>query len=233
MIRRAQSVGRVAALVTLLVGCGGTTVGAADAGGPHHDGATAHDSGARQDGGGTTHDGGVAGDTGSGTTACPASPPTAGVPCTTSGLTCEYGDDPSVSCDRVETCMDGAWAVTQAGPTTPCQSTNTAACPATFQDVPQAMSCPTQVDCVYPEARCACDVQCFSLCAQPVDGGPNLKTWLCDVPAPPTTCPIPRPRIGSPCATPAESCDYGGCSGNVSLQCKGGVWQVQPSACPV
>jgi len=174
----------------------------------------------------------LAEDTGGGTTGCPTVRPPASASCATAGLTCEFGDDPSVSCDTVLTCTNGAWVVTQPAPVDPCPTANSAACPAAYPDVTQGVSCSTQVDCYYPEARCSCDVQCFDLCPEPVDGGPNLKKWGCDVPPAPTTCPIPRPRIGSPCTVPSESCDYGACRGNVAIQCTDGIWQELEVGCP-
>lgn len=165
--------------------------------------------------------------------ACPSSQPATGSACTDMGLACEYGSDPSYSCDAVVTCMAGAWTVSQAAPSTPCPVTNVAACPATYADVSQGATCDPQANCDYPQARCFCDVQCATLCETQVDGGPNEKTWWCDVPAPPTTCPVPRPRVGSACTAAGEMCDYGACEGNVAIECTGGVWTRTFVPCPV
>jgi hypothetical protein len=57
--------------------------------------------------------------------------------------------------------------------------------------------------------------------------------WCCpDAPSAVGTCPSPRPRLGTPCTTEGSVCDYGGCSGNVTLKCDGGTWQPTTIACP-
>jgi hypothetical protein len=218
------------AALSVLVGCGGATfTGRGD------DAGTRSDTGSHPDAGGhdgshvdsgTPPDGGHAGE-------CPGALPSAGASCSDDQLACEYGNDPSISCDTVVTCTSGAWVVTQPGPSTPCSDVNPAACPATYADVPQGLSCLTQADCYYPEARCSCDVQCFDLCAVEVDGGPNEKTWACDVPPASSSCPVPRPRMGSACSAAGQTCDYGACDGNVALECTDGVWQRALVGCPV
>ena len=78
---------------------------------------------------------------------CPRSVPTAGTPCSAGifadglyGLACEYGTDPSLSCDTLATCAAGTWKVNpQTG--IPCTTTNSAACPASFGDVTNGGSC--------------------------------------------------------------------------------------------
>jgi hypothetical protein len=233
------------AILTLLVGCGGVTfTGTDDAGGGGgHDAQPSRDSGtpdvAPPPPDSSSRDTGVPHDTGVPLPDASPPPPSgcpdvgaAGAPCATPGLACEYGADPMLSCDTVLTCTNGSWVVTQHGPSTPCSDTTAPSCPATYAGVPHGKSCDPQVECDYPEARCTCDLQCFDLCAAPVDGGPNLKTWNCDVPGPPSACPVPRPRLGSACSNPAENCDYGACEGNIAIQCNAGVWTNAPTACP-
>jgi hypothetical protein len=50
-------------------------------------------------------------------------------------------------------------------------------------------------------------------------------------PPPGGSCPTTRPRIGTDCTVPNESCDYGACMGNVNLLCTGGVWENAPIMC--
>jgi hypothetical protein len=78
-------------------------------------------------------------------------------------------------------------------------------------------------------------------CKQPACPAP---TWNCDTPAadtdnmllPETGCPLPRPRIGSPCpdADFEKSCNYGYCQNqaDVAILCTSDVWQVENIDCP-
>jgi len=44
-------------------------------------------------------------------------------------------------------------------------------------------------------------------------------------------CPEPRPDIGTACSQPNLSCSYGACKGGIALQCTGGLWQQEATAC--
>ncbi|HEY1695362.1 MAG TPA: hypothetical protein VGG39_24505 [Polyangiaceae bacterium] len=156
--------------------------------------------------------------------ACPGSAPVAESACTGS-FECEYGDDPDVSCDTVATCNSGRWLVRPA--TQGCAISAGAGCPATYAALLQQSLCtPENLECAFAEARCTCATHCGMV------GRPEA-TWCCpDAPQSGNGCPSPRPRIGSTCSTSGTVCDYGGCDGNVTLQCSGGSWQPTQVGCP-
>jgi hypothetical protein len=211
---------RLAALALALVaGCG---LG-------HTDEPSGGDGGSSGGGSGGSSGGGSSG---GGSSPCPASAPAGGTPCTTLGLTCEYGTDPDRACNTVAACAhSGAWSVTAAEPAPACPTpAHSGSCPATYGAVPVGSACAsTDLACAYPEGRCECLV--------PLSGPPHVgggSFWACDQPG--AGCPQPRPRLGSPCTAPASAaCDYGGCSlpNGVSLVCQQGVWTEGPKACPL
>jgi hypothetical protein len=92
-------------------------------------------------------------------------------------------------------------------------------------------SCGAPVSCYYTEARCSCQQVCLGACGAPIDGGPAPLTWVCDIPTT-TGCPIPRPRLGTSCTVDPLVCDYGGCEGNLTMQCQAGTWLAIGSECP-
>ena len=97
-------------------------------------------------------------------------------------------------------------------------------CPNTYGDVPKGQACsPLGLDCAYAQGQCNC--------ADTVPASGPTPVWQCSTPA--AGCPDPRPRIGSSCTQEGLSCDYGACTGGVELQCTGGVWASQVTACPV
>jgi hypothetical protein len=153
---------------------------------------------------------------GGGSPACPATEPTSGAACPIVGAECEYGSDPSPSCNDLARCTTTGWNIVASGVCAPTM------CPATYSDVPQGKSCtPVGKDCAYAEGQCNC---ADSL---PIStGGP---TWMCFSPK---GCPEPRPRIGSACSQPSQTCDYGGCSQGASIACNDGYWQLQLVPCP-
>ncbi len=165
---------------------------------------------------------------------CPATMPTAGAACPATKPTpvsCEYGSDPALECDTVMTCNAGAWTVSQ----TPfaggfCATTSAALCPASSALVAQGTTCgSTFAECSYPDARCECR------CPGPGNGvncvpATAAMTWQCDTLSNQTgNCPATRPRLGTPCATPSETCYYEGspgpaCWGDVVMCTADGVW---------
>jgi hypothetical protein len=185
-----------------------------------------------RDGGGEAHSAAVA---------CPTSMPTPGGPCGASGLTCEYGDDPSASCDTLMTCSSGVWATSQEPMDGGCSTTNPPSCPTAFSDVAQGAACGSSTfDCYYPQARCSCSPLVLQgACIRTSCPAP---TWSCDTPAedtddmlvPENGCPVPRPRIGSACSDAdfEKSCNYGYCQGGVAILCTSNVWQVETIDCP-
>jgi hypothetical protein len=147
---------------------------------------------------------------------CPISRPTAGAECAVSDIDCEYGSDPELACDTLMDCLDGGWA--SSGPADAgCATTNSALCPAMFSAITQDGACAIDagglagVECYYPEARCWCSL------------GTAPATWQCDTDTS-TSCPEPRPRIGSPCEATdvALACNYASCLVQI---CRLGSWQ--------
>jgi hypothetical protein len=220
----------VAAALAALVACGGST--SVDTG---HDAGGDGGGGSGGSSGAGSGSGGSSGGSGSGSSSgassgsssgigggggCPASLPTAGSTCAPSGISCEYGSDPNPECNVIVTCQGSAgWSAPPPGfhcmPGT---------CPATYADVPQDKDCsPQGLDCAYPQGQCNC--------APTVPAsGPN-PVWQCSTPA--SGCPEPRPREGTACSSPGLTCDYGACTGGVSLECSDGYWRVAVVACPV
>jgi hypothetical protein len=133
-------------------------------------------------------------------------------------MQCEYGNNPNPACNDIESCTSNGWSDPPPGPACP-----TGTCPATYAQVPQGQACtPQGLDCAYPQGQCNCDSEPESAKQTPV--------WLCSTPA--TGCPEPRPDIGTACSQSNLSCDYGACTGGIALQCTGGLWQQEATACP-
>jgi hypothetical protein len=180
---------------------------------------------------------------------CPATLPGAGLACLQSGLECEYGSDPEVTCDSVAICTSGGWRVEAPTAVPVCGTSNPAACPSSYSAVEGTTTCETVamqagsmaaangIRCYYPEARCTCTTSCVvGLCGTSgADSGPAPATWYCDIPAPASpNCPVPRPRLGTPCSTIVASCDYASCEGGIALACTpDGIWQMSenPPGC--
>jgi hypothetical protein len=204
----------------LFAGCGGATV----SGGAPDAGATSPDSAAPSPDGGASLE--------AGSTGCPSAAPAAGAGCTGT-LVCEYGSDPAVSCDIVARCESGQWTVTPPAGGAECATTSAPECPASFADLSTQDAChPVDALCFYPQARCSCATHCGMTGVIGTDGGP-LATWCCLAgPSGQPGCPTLRPRIGTACSAPKLFCDYGGCNGNVSLECTDGLWQPEVIACP-
>jgi hypothetical protein len=157
---------------------------------------------------------------------CPAATPASGTSCTGS-TACEYGSDPDLRCDTVATCTAGHFVLSQPTSSSSCATTNPSTCPASYAALTQGAgsTCsPSGITCEYPEARCSCETHCGMIGFEG-DGGP-VSRWCCPDAPPGAGCPSPRPRLGSSCTAASDTvCDYGFCSGNVALQCVGGVWQ--------
>jgi hypothetical protein len=211
--RRAALAPLCACLVASVFACGGSTSSVGSGGG-----------GASSSSGGGTSSGSAPGGT-----ACPPVAPNAKTSCSVAGLQCEYGTDPDLSCDDLATCSSGSWQSTegtaaQACPTPPA----TGACPATYAAAESAGTCSASgLACGYTQGRCDCAVATGG----PPSVGTKPTRWLCDDPG--TSCPMPRPRVGSACTQSGLTCNYGACSipDGVGLQCTGGLWQVSPVAC--
>jgi hypothetical protein len=205
-----------ACLLPLLAACGGTITG-----GPGNDSGTGSD-------GGTGSDSGTGSDTGTGTdgqpppASCPTDPPTAGASCTDNGLECEYGTNPNVECNKTFTCAGSLW--TSPSSTPPCPPADD--CPPAYITSGKNEQCSMSdedLTCSYAQGTCIC-----SEGSLPEVGGPY---WNC-IPAT-SSCPSPRPRLGSACSDEGTQCDYGACEGGIAIECKDGVWQQNNMvACP-
>jgi hypothetical protein len=133
-------------------------------------------------------------------------------------MQCEYGTNPNPSCDILYTCDSTGWS--SPGP----MSCVVGTCPADYASVPQGKSCtPFGLDCAYPQGQCNC--------ADTVPVSMPGPVWQCSTPM--TGCPSPRPDVGTSCTSEGLDCDYGACTGGINEVCKDGIWQEQPTACPV
>jgi hypothetical protein len=154
---------------------------------------------------------------------CPTTPPTASAACSQDKLACEYGSNPDPSCNQAFECSGGAWVDRTSGVACPPQSD----CPASYASIPATENCsPETLTCAYPEGEC--------ICTQSL-GGVEKQTpsWDC-IPVV-SGCPSPRPDLGTACVANSsnQQCDYGQCSGGISMSCQQGVWQQVFAACPV
>jgi len=213
--------GLAATAFAVLAGCGGTVV---TTGG---DGSTGSDSGSDSpsspDSGTDAPPPGT--DGGKPTGACPANPPALGATCSPTSLVCEYGSNPDEQCNQIFDCTSTGWNDDTTKGICP-----VAECPASYAAIAtpaDQTACTVEgAECVYPsQGTCLCTSDPGGL---PLVGGP---VWDCIAATP--TCPSPRPRLGSPCSSEGSTCDYGACTGGISLECTGGVWQKNTMvACP-
>jgi hypothetical protein len=153
---------------------------------------------------------------------CPVTAPTVNGTCTNEGVTCEYGSlQYDIACDTVLQCENGTWQTFEmAGACTP-DMPNPATCPSTYAAIDQGGACsPSGETCAYADGVCNCEV--FFGGVEVGDAGP---TWVCN---PGPGCPMPRPRLGSPC-TGNTSCTYETCSFGES--CQDGAWQGEFEGC--
>lgn len=200
-------------LGALLTACGGATLTTPSDGGT--------DTGASGD---------SAVDTGGSYATCPASIPIADSACAFEGVKCEYGSNPTVSCNAVAQCQGGRWSIMVPPPGGCIPEPNPPACPPTFASVPRGASCSAAYPtfCSYPEGQCGCTV---ATGPYPMDAS-AAAIWICD--SPKVGCPRPRPRLGTACASAGMVCDYGSCTlpTGVQLECTGGVWTEGFAPCP-
>lgn len=161
---------------------------------------------------------------GGGSASCPAAVPASGAACIATGARCEYGGDPDPQCNVLRECSaTGAWTARSEGPSCPTPpASSDARCPRSYgaSDVCGALG----TRCGYPEGRCACvDTQ--------VDAGTSRR-WACDAPTS-TSCPRPRPRLGTSCAREGQTCNYGACvlDGGVQIVCQESTWRLASFSC--
>ncbi|MEO6420771.1 MAG: hypothetical protein ABIP39_15270, partial [Polyangiaceae bacterium] len=186
-------------------------------------------------------------------TACPATLPEQGTPCTKDKLLCEYGDDYNPLCNTVVVCSTDRWASPifyGGGGPTKCPSTgptippNPPGCAATREAVPDGTCTDTSISCNYDDSVCSCGVHCSNYpIRQPdcnADAGQTTNccdttkvTWGCF--DGPKYCTEPRPRIGAACSPDQGSCAVGppGECGQTVIECQNGVYNLNNASCPI
>ena len=161
---------------------------------------------------------------------CPSDVPVQGSSCVEGRSACEYGPNASGACSTVATCEASGWRIDP--PFAGC-GTAGASCPAAFASITPGASCDSAaLACDYAEGRCACADRC----------GKGKSVWVCEpwrqganacgdgVTLPKgAACPIPRPLLGSPCATEGTECDYSFVCSQVppqaeDMMCVHGTW---------
>lgn len=225
----------------VLSACGGGLASDGDGASGDADGGTNEDANGGSDGG-SRSDAGFGTSADGGTTLgapCPSTAPLFGSSCPRPGLTCEYGGvGPLLLCSTMFTCGDQGQWLSNAGAKdcTGSETDNAASCPATYDALPPGAECPggdtrQSARCVYAQGECECG-SCFL-----PDGGntSNGAAWTCRAfpKAEDPSCPTPRPRAGTPCASEGQTCDYASvCTsldfGLPALKCTGGLWQSLP-----
>lgn len=174
--------------------------------------------------GGAGSDGGAGGEGGIASPACPATAPSDGTACPVPNAQCEYGSDFVASCNALWLCTSGVW---RAAKQTPCANVVSPQCPASYAAVPRQGKCPTdQLSCTYPQGRCTCTHNVGPYSQDPL--------WVCSDAA--AGCPSVRPRLGTACTQPGQTCDYGSCSveGGSAVRCDAGIWKLSAAIpCPL
>jgi hypothetical protein len=155
---------------------------------------------------------------------CPSAAPEAGTPCATT-VDCEYGADPTPSCNTIASCQKNQWTLFGGTDGGACPTTLPMGCPATYADatalVGTGATCAASAPCVYAEGTCSCDA---------VVGTPSV--WRCSHAS--AGCPSARPRYGAACSAAGLSCGYGsGCYApplheSFAVTCLCGAWQGTP-----
>ena len=156
---------------------------------------------------------------------CPAKAPALGMDCPMEGIICEYGPlQYDIACDNALQCQSGKWTKFNTFMSCVPDGPNPSSCPAALLDIAQGQGCAAVgTTCAYPEGVCTCEVQ-FG--GPPIlDSGSNAR-WTCN---PGQGCPMPRPRVGSPCHGATIYCNYETCG--YSQACQNGVWQGQDEVC--
>jgi hypothetical protein len=154
---------------------------------------------------------------------CPVSPPAVGSSCFVPDQECEYGPSFFLDCNELLRCTQGSWTLQHGA--LPCSALDAGLqCPATFAEASteDAGIWPgNDQACQYPDGYCECPGFC---------GGGQVRhpeaPFGCNCVAATSSCPSPRPLIGTACEDDSGTrCTYGGvcCSGE-TLTCVQGVW---------
>lgn len=210
-------------------GSSGSSSGAGGSGqasgssGTDQSGATSGSSSGSRSGSSSGGSGGSSGSVSDGP--CPTSEPPVGLLCSPNGLECEYGSNPDLACNSLFECEKSEWTNANGpGGTCPINS-----CPLTYDRITQGGHCdPAGSSCGYPAGTCSCGSE--GPIEINLDGGAAGPTWHCT--AATSACPSPRPRLGTPCPSSGQFCNYGACAGGIAIQCTGGAWQEAFTACP-
>jgi len=156
---------------------------------------------------------------------CPSSQSlvAAGGECSPAGIECEYGTSPAPQCNTIYQCELSAlsgkadWKLLHFPSTTECPP----GCPADYDDIENDAGCsPDYLACSYSSKGI-----CF--CAESSVSSAYL--WSCT--AATTSCPAPRPDLGTPCTGPV-TCDYNACGGGLEMTCSGSYWEIVTTGCP-
>jgi hypothetical protein len=179
--------------------------------------------------------GGTSGGTSGGvSTSCPQAAPANAAACSTSGLECEYGTDPSLACDVVAVCNGAQWSVSTPAGSPTCPTKNASTCAATEAALSPGATCTANdTTCTYATGACLFHMACGSQfpVGRPCEAGTPL-TWDCGRAM--TGCPAERPRLGAACTTTGLDCNYGQepCA-STSFVCESGTWHSKQNQCPV
>src|SRR5258708_4742326 len=169
-------------------------------------------------------------------TACPASQPAIGDPCTSDGLICEYGSDPRPLWNVVLICNGTRWAndVFNNGVIVPLADSgrpvDDGGCPPTY-DIALSAPCGRTSPCVYPGAgTCNCEVDL-------ADGPDAAAFWACVGVAAPTRCPSSLAQAevdGQACTVAGLDCFYPGGECHCYQEDAGSPWSctVPDPGCP-
>ncbi len=174
---------------------------------------------------GQVKDAGPSEDAGAGS-ACPPSFPPQNGPCSLEGLFCDYGTNANPKCNSLWECQSSHWV--NMSDETSCPS-GAFTCPSSYAAAGAHLTCGQAFEgalCDYPQGTCVCTSDPGGL---PQGGAPS---WYCT----PTTagCPAAPPSLGTACvADSGNDCDYGGCSGGVTISCTHGYWAIADTPCPL
>jgi hypothetical protein len=229
----------VGALVSLALGCEGTSV-THDANGGSSGNRPDRGGSAGMGSGGTNPPAGSSGSAGSGGSGgslpslaeCPTSQPTTGSPCDLEGIVCSYGDDPLASCRAVMSCSAASWVIGMKPCARPPEGYCSPERPDGVCNPLDPSGGPSQfgngkIACVYADNEyCYCNECSGSTC-------PGEFAWECQPPPDDPECPVLLPNVGEPCTAQGVTCTYGDqCRDGGIRTCRERVWYPGSTSCP-